>query len=115
MAEIGQELSDRARAHKQLIVQFLTRETGITETQARELVDMIGYAPASLLREARLLKSFSAFNPNQRRNTGKPTGVPVESRGVCLRHEAHRRAGAPGSLFDPLRRAGSCLQTDIGQ
>ncbi|PBC01695.1 hypothetical protein CK220_23895 [Mesorhizobium sp. WSM3860] len=45
MAETGQELSDRARAHKQLIVQFLTRETGITEAQARELVDMMGNSP----------------------------------------------------------------------
>ncbi|MDG4904768.1 MULTISPECIES: hypothetical protein [unclassified Mesorhizobium] len=58
MAETGQELSDRAQAHKQLIVQFLTRETGITEAQARDLVDMIGNAPASLLREARLLKKL---------------------------------------------------------
>ncbi|WP_170950406.1 hypothetical protein [Mesorhizobium sp. WSM3864] len=58
MAETRQELSDRARAHKQLIVQFLTRETGITEAQARELTDMIGNAPASLVREARLLKKL---------------------------------------------------------
>ncbi|WP_176477961.1 hypothetical protein [Mesorhizobium sp. WSM3862] len=58
MAETEQELSDRARAQKLFVVQFLTRETGITEAQARDLVDMIGNAPASLIREARLLKKL---------------------------------------------------------
>jgi hypothetical protein len=32
------------------------QETGITEGQARDLVDMIGIDAGSLLREARLLK-----------------------------------------------------------
>jgi hypothetical protein len=34
----------------------LARETGITEAQARELIDLLGTNRASLLREARLLK-----------------------------------------------------------
>ena len=38
------------------LVRFLARETGITEAQSRELVNMIGTDRASLLREARILK-----------------------------------------------------------
>lgn len=38
------------------LVRFLARETGITEAQARDLVNMIGTDRASLLREARILK-----------------------------------------------------------
>lgn len=56
MAEIKQELGKRAQAHKESRVQFLIRETGITEAQARELVEIVGNNPSSLLREARLLK-----------------------------------------------------------
>ncbi|TIP29451.1 MAG: hypothetical protein E5X67_06335 [Mesorhizobium sp.] len=37
--------------------QFLAKEAGITEAQARELIDLIGTDRASLLREARLLKA----------------------------------------------------------
>jgi len=35
----------------------LARETGITEAQARELIDFLGLNWASLLREARMLKN----------------------------------------------------------
>lgn len=37
-------------------MRFLVRETGITEEQARELIDLIGIDASSLLREARLMK-----------------------------------------------------------
>ncbi|WP_176479030.1 hypothetical protein [Mesorhizobium sp. WSM3860] len=56
MAENEQKLSERAHAQKEFRVHFLTRETGITEAQARDLIDMIGNEPNSLIREARLLK-----------------------------------------------------------
>ncbi|PWJ86954.1 uncharacterized protein DUF982 [Mesorhizobium loti] len=39
------------------LVRFLARETGITEAQARELINLIGTDRASLLREARILKA----------------------------------------------------------
>ncbi|UVK37394.1 DUF982 domain-containing protein [Mesorhizobium sp. AR10] len=39
------------------LVRFLARETGITEAQARELINVIGTDRASLLREARKLKA----------------------------------------------------------
>ncbi|WP_170950403.1 hypothetical protein [Mesorhizobium sp. WSM3864] len=55
MAATKQELIERARAQKEFVVHFLTRETGVTEAQARELIDLIGNNPNSLLREARLL------------------------------------------------------------
>jgi hypothetical protein len=56
MAESKQERDERLRAEKEFRVRFLMKETGITEGQARDLVDMIGIDPNSLLREARLLK-----------------------------------------------------------
>lgn len=43
-------------AEKAFRVRFLAKETGITEAQARELLDLIGYDIPSLLREARILK-----------------------------------------------------------
>ncbi|MCP9234220.1 hypothetical protein NMG46_29185 [Mesorhizobium sp. LMG 17147] len=42
---------------KDLQAQWISKETGITEAQARELVDMIGIDRPSLPREARALKS----------------------------------------------------------
>ncbi|UVK38634.1 DUF982 domain-containing protein [Mesorhizobium sp. AR10] len=42
--------------HEDFLVRFLARETGITEAQARELIDMIGTDRESLQREARILK-----------------------------------------------------------
>ncbi|MBZ9990962.1 hypothetical protein LB572_28065 [Mesorhizobium sp. BH1-1-5] len=56
MAETEQEFVERARAQMEFRVQFLTRETGVTEAQARELIDLIGNDANSLLREARLLR-----------------------------------------------------------
>lgn len=56
MAESEEERTERVQAEKEFRVQFLMRETGITEDQARDLVEMIGSDPSSLLREARLLK-----------------------------------------------------------
>ncbi|RWB51860.1 hypothetical protein [Mesorhizobium sp.] len=58
MTEIKQSLSERAQAQKEFRVQLLTRETGITEAQARDLIDMIGNEP--LIREARLLAATGA-------------------------------------------------------
>jgi hypothetical protein len=46
-------------------VRFLVRETGITEEQARELIELIGNDPASLLREARLLKKRKRDPPSK--------------------------------------------------
>lgn len=56
MTVIKQELIERARAQREFRVHFLTRETGVTEAQARELIDLIGNDANSLLREARLLR-----------------------------------------------------------
>lgn len=56
MAEDKQERDARLKAEKEFRVRFLVQETGITEAQARDLVDMIGIDASSLLREARLLK-----------------------------------------------------------
>ncbi|MER8755161.1 hypothetical protein NKH69_05710 [Mesorhizobium sp. M0976] len=42
---------------KKLLAQSLANETGITEAQARELIEMIGTDHGSLLREGRMLKS----------------------------------------------------------
>ncbi|MEP6567110.1 MAG: DUF982 domain-containing protein [Mesorhizobium sp.] len=51
----------RDRGHREeqddFLVRFVARETGITEAQARELIDMVGIDRASLLREARILKA----------------------------------------------------------
>ncbi|MDX8500885.1 hypothetical protein RFM99_21040 [Mesorhizobium sp. VK4C] len=55
MAENDQERAERVQAQKDFRVQFLVRETGITEAQARDLIKMLGDSPNSLLREARLL------------------------------------------------------------
>lgn len=56
MAESKHERDERLKAEKEFRVRFLMKETGITEAQARDLVDMIGIDASSLLREARLLK-----------------------------------------------------------
>ena len=56
MAEDKQERDARLKTEKEFRVRFLMKETGITEAQARDLVDMIGIDASSLLREARLLK-----------------------------------------------------------
>ncbi|MDG4896391.1 hypothetical protein P9272_22745 [Mesorhizobium sp. WSM4976] len=56
MADNKQERDERLKAEKEFRVRFLVKETGITEAQARELVEMIGIDANSLLREARLLK-----------------------------------------------------------
>ncbi|MDX8448130.1 hypothetical protein [Mesorhizobium captivum] len=55
MAENDQERAERVQAQKDFRVQFLVRETGISEAQARDLIKMLGNSPSSLLREARLL------------------------------------------------------------
>ncbi|MGX9142846.1 hypothetical protein [Mesorhizobium sp. 128a] len=56
MAESEKEGAGRAQTEKEFRVRFLVRETGITEAQARELIDLIGNNTNSLLREARNLK-----------------------------------------------------------
>ncbi|PBB83553.1 hypothetical protein CK216_27735 [Mesorhizobium sp. WSM3876] len=56
MAETKQERAERIRAERDFRVRFLVRETGITEAQARDLIDLIGIDANSLLREARLLR-----------------------------------------------------------
>lgn len=43
-------------SHESQAVARLIRETGITEQEARELIELIGLNWASLVREARLLK-----------------------------------------------------------
>ncbi|MFK0692227.1 DUF982 domain-containing protein [Mesorhizobium sp. IMUNJ 23033] len=50
---------NRARMEEEedFMVRFLARETGITETQARDLINMMGADRSSLLREARILKA----------------------------------------------------------
>lgn len=50
------EDDDRKRRAMEACVQRLVAETGITETQARELVAMLGLQWSSLVREARNLK-----------------------------------------------------------
>lgn len=51
----------RDRGHREeqedFLARFLARETGISESEARELIDMVGTDRASLLREARILKA----------------------------------------------------------
>ena len=56
MTESKQEHDERLQAEKEFRIRFLVKETGISEAQARELVELIGIDAASLLREARLLK-----------------------------------------------------------
>lgn len=41
---------------RQFRVRFLVRETGISEAEAHDLIDRVGYEVASLLREARYIK-----------------------------------------------------------
>jgi hypothetical protein len=53
---MGENQADRERM-KYLRARLLAEETGITEAQARDLIEMIGTDHASLLREARILKS----------------------------------------------------------
>ncbi|TIW97724.1 hypothetical protein [Mesorhizobium sp.] len=57
MAESQKEREARILAEKDFRVRFLMHETGITEDQARELIDLIGNDANSLRREARILKS----------------------------------------------------------
>ncbi|MDX8443545.1 hypothetical protein [Mesorhizobium australafricanum] len=52
MAESKQERDERLQAEKEFRIQFLVKENGITEAQARDLVEMIGIDANSLLREA---------------------------------------------------------------
>ena len=47
---------NRPEAMDGSVVQRLVKETGITEAQARELVSVLGFHWASLMREARFLK-----------------------------------------------------------
>jgi hypothetical protein len=51
----------RDRGHREeqkvFLARFLARETGISEAQARELIDMLGTDRSSLLREAKILKA----------------------------------------------------------
>lgn len=47
----------RMEEEQEFLVRFLARETGITETQARNLIIMLGTDRSSLLREARILKA----------------------------------------------------------
>ncbi|WP_376704759.1 hypothetical protein RQ479_08520 [Mesorhizobium sp. ISC25] len=53
---MGEDETDRERI-KYLHARLLADETGITEAQARDLIEMIGIDHASLVREARRLKS----------------------------------------------------------
>lgn len=57
----GQDAKRKNRARMEeedeFLIRFLARETGIPETQARDLINMIGDDRSSLLREARMLKA----------------------------------------------------------
>jgi hypothetical protein len=59
--EHGSRFQDALQACREeqedFLVRFLARETGITEAQARDLIDMVGTGRSSLLREARILKA----------------------------------------------------------
>jgi hypothetical protein len=46
---------DKPHSEHGAVVQRLAKETGITEEEARELVSLLGFSWASLLREAHLL------------------------------------------------------------
>ncbi|BCM21030.1 hypothetical protein [Mesorhizobium sp. J8] len=50
------EAGDDKKGLVDLLVRRLVEETGISDDQARELIEMIGTDWASLLREARFLK-----------------------------------------------------------
>lgn len=56
MSEPKQDPRQRVQAQTEFSVQFLTERTGITEAQARDLIEMLGNDPNSLLREARILR-----------------------------------------------------------
>ncbi|TPL46026.1 DUF3606 domain-containing protein [Mesorhizobium sp. B2-4-2] len=47
----------RIEEEEEFLVRFLARETGITEKQARNLINMMGTDRSSLLGEARILKA----------------------------------------------------------
>ncbi|MET3579865.1 hypothetical protein ABID19_002896 [Mesorhizobium robiniae] len=53
---MGDDNADR-ECTKQFQAQSLAKETGITEAEARDLIELIGTDRSSLLREARILKS----------------------------------------------------------
>ncbi|RRH89559.1 hypothetical protein EH240_33800 [Mesorhizobium tamadayense] len=53
--ESERQRAERVKAEKGFRVRHLMRETGITEAQALDLIDLIGNDTNSLLREARLL------------------------------------------------------------
>jgi hypothetical protein len=59
MGYMGEDQAERERM-KLLRARLLAEETGITEAQARDLIEMIGIDHGSLLREARLLRSRQA-------------------------------------------------------
>ncbi|RWH78896.1 MAG: hypothetical protein EOQ86_16240 [Mesorhizobium sp.] len=61
---MGDSKTDRERM-KEAGAKILAKETGITEAQASDLIEMIGTDRASLLREARILK-------NRQKPAGKP-------------------------------------------
>jgi hypothetical protein len=48
---------EQSPAVEEVVVRLLVDKTGITINQAKELINLIGYNLASLIREARLLKS----------------------------------------------------------
>ena len=55
MSEEGER--DRRRVDEDAeVVRFVVTKSGISEAEARELIKMLGYDRASLLREALLLK-----------------------------------------------------------
>lgn len=56
--ELGSgDLADQKHAEARATTVRLVKETGITQAQANDLVDILGLGWSSLIREARLLKS----------------------------------------------------------
>jgi Arc/MetJ family transcription regulator len=53
---MGRDGTDDKEKAADLLVRRLVKETGVTEKQARDLIQMIGSDWASLVREARCLK-----------------------------------------------------------
>ncbi|MDG4875198.1 hypothetical protein P9273_08820 [Mesorhizobium sp. WSM4935] len=53
---MGRDGRDDKEKAADLLVRRLVKETGITQKQARDLIEMIGTDWASLVREARFLK-----------------------------------------------------------
>jgi hypothetical protein len=70
----NKSVSDRL---KNLQAQSLARDTGITEAQARELIEMIGTDRPSLLREARVLKARQKPTAKPQ-SLGSPNGKPAQ-------------------------------------